>query len=295
MRELSLFSGAGGGVLGTRLLGWETVGYVEQNPYCQTILSARIKDGTLHEGPVFSDINAFISEGYADAYKGMVDVITAGFPCQPFSVAGSGKASSDPRNCWPQTIEVIRKVKPRFCLLENVPGLLSRKHRYFETILKDLAKSGYDARWKVISASEVGAPHKRARLWIVAFNSNNLSMGREERTGEGIQSIFKESERQESQHLRESIPESGNVAYPKSIGMEGSGTNGKQESQLQAEQGLPRRNGTRGGTVYWETEPNVCRVANGVANWVDRLKAIGNGQVPEVVATAWEVLTSTWD
>ena len=244
MRELSLFSGAGGGVLGTRLLGWETVGYVEQNPYCQTILSARIKDGTLHEGPVFSDINAFISEGYADAYKGMVDVITAGFPCQPFSVAGSGKASSDPRNCWPQTIEVIRKVKPRFCLLENVPGLLSRKHRYFETILKDLAKSGYDARWKVISASEVGAPHKRDRLWVVAFNSNTGS-----KRLEGWESSVRESEEHSSSS----------------------------------------------GSCWWETEPNVGRVANGVANRVDRLKAIGNGQVPEVVATAWEVLTSTWD
>ena len=287
MRELSLFSGAGGGVLGTGLLGWKTVGYVEQNSYCQTILSARIKDGILHEGPVFGDINAFISEGYADAYKGMVDVVTAGFPCQPFSVAGSGKASSDPRNCWPQTIEVIRKVKPRFCLLENVPGLLSRKHRYFETILKDLAKSGYDARWKVISASEVGAPHKRDRLWIVAYPKS------EQRNGLNDDARISVEERPVSKSGDSSRQET--MAYSESIRMEGSGTNGKQESQLQAEQGLPRRNSTRGGTVYWETEPNVGRVANGVANRVDRLKAIGNGQVPEVVATAWEVLTSTWD
>ena len=87
MKELSLFSGAGGGVLGTQLLGWETIGYVEYNEYCQRVIRQRIEDGYLDEAPIFSDVNAFISEGYADAYKGMVGVISAGFPCQPFSVA----------------------------------------------------------------------------------------------------------------------------------------------------------------------------------------------------------------
>tara|TARA_R110002020_G_scaffold306918_1_gene522802 strand:- start:47 stop:811 length:765 start_codon:yes stop_codon:yes gene_type:complete len=235
MKELSLFSGAGGGVLGTQLLGWEAIGYVEYNEYCQQVIAQRIEDGCLDNAPIFSDVNAFISEGYADAYKGMVGVISAGFPCQPFSVAGKKAAKDDPRNCWPQTLDIIRRVRPRYCLLENVGGLLSRKHRYFETILKDLAESGYDAWWKIISAAEVGAPHKRDRLWVVAHASSERLEGRELPIGE------------EEEYA------------------------------------------TTGSTCWWDTEPRVGRVAHGMAHRVDRLKALGNGQVPAVAATAFKV------
>src|SRR5688500_7095349 len=119
MRELSLFSGAGGGLLASKwLLGWMTVAYVEINDYCQRVLRQRIDDGLLDDAPIFGDIRAFIAEGYADAYQGMADVVTGGFPCQPFSVAGKQRAGSDERNMWPETIEVIRRVQPRWCLLE---------------------------------------------------------------------------------------------------------------------------------------------------------------------------------
>lgn len=167
MRELSLFSGAGGGLLGTHhLLGWETVGYVEIEDYCQRVIKQRIADGLLPEAPIFSDIRAFISEGYAASYTGMVDVITGGFPCQPFSVAGKQAGENDPRNMWPQTIEAIRIVRPRYCFLENVPGL--RVSGYFGTVLKDLHQARYDARWITLGADDVGAPHRRKRLWIMA-------------------------------------------------------------------------------------------------------------------------------
>ena len=167
MRELSLFTGAGGGLLGTHhLLGWETVGYVEIEDYCQRVIKQRIADGLLPEAPIFSDIRAFISEGYAASYTGMVDVITGGFPCQPFSVAGKQAGENDPRNMWPQTIEAIRIVRPRYCFLENVPGLLVSG--YFGTVLKDLHQARYDARWITLGADDVGAPHRRKRLWIMA-------------------------------------------------------------------------------------------------------------------------------
>jgi len=173
MKELSLFTGGGGGVVGTKLLGWTTIGYVEYEKYCQKIIEQRITDGILDAAPIFGDVRKFISEGYAEAYKGMVDVITAGFPCQPFSVAGKGLAEDDPRNMWPQTIEVIRLVRPRYALLENVAGLLA--HEYIRQIFGDLAESGYDCRWKVLSAAEVGAPHKRDRLWILAHSKVKYS------------------------------------------------------------------------------------------------------------------------
>ena len=91
MNELSLFSGAGGGLLGTMLLGFRPIGYVEWDDYCQRVLAARIRDGFLSDAPIFGDIKTFISDGYAASYTGLVDVITAGFPCQPFSVAGKRK------------------------------------------------------------------------------------------------------------------------------------------------------------------------------------------------------------
>jgi DNA (cytosine-5)-methyltransferase 1 len=179
MNELSLFSGSGGGLLGTKSLGFNHVGYVEWDGYCQQVIAQRIKDGLLDEAPIFSDVKAFASEGYASQYKGVVDVITAGFPCQPFSVAGKREASNDERNMWPATMEIIKAIRPQFCLLENVPGLLSatvddsagRSIHYFGEILRDLAQSGYDARWCLLGADDVGARHRRKRLWILAYST----------------------------------------------------------------------------------------------------------------------------
>ncbi len=177
MKELSLFSGAGGGILGTKLLGWTTIGYVEYEKYCQKSLKQRIYDGILDAAPIFGDIKKFISQGYAEAYQGMVDILTAGFPCQEFSVAGQRKGSSGERNMWPETWECIRIIRPDQVLLENVPGLLTSSVeadpevfiQYFGSVCGDLAEIGYNnIRYCVLGADDVGAPHRRKRLWIVA-------------------------------------------------------------------------------------------------------------------------------
>lgn len=179
---LSLFSGACGGDLGVQqLLGWKCKGYVEYEKYCQKIIKQRIKDGLLDAAPIFGDINNFISEGYAEIYKGMVIGITAGFPCPPFSVAGKRKGADDPRNMWPQTIEVVQIVKPEYVFLENVSGLLSSKSgvdeitgrpiSYCTTIFRDLVEAGYNSVWKMLGASDIGAPHRRKRLWILAYTN----------------------------------------------------------------------------------------------------------------------------
>ena len=187
MNYLSLFSGAGGGDLAFQHLikpKWRCVGYVEYEEYCQKVLKQRIKDGLLDAAPIYGSIQNFHSYGYAELYKGVVDFITAGFPCQPFSVAGKQAGEDDPRNMWPQTIETIRIIKPKFAFLENVPGLLSSKSgvdeitgrpiSYCATIFRDLAEIGYDARWTTLGASDVsfGASkgrHRRKRLWILAY------------------------------------------------------------------------------------------------------------------------------
>ena len=152
-------------MLGTKyFLGWRTVGYVEWNDYCQRVIKARISDGLLDDAPIWDDVKTFDGT----PWRGLVDVITAGFPCQPFSVAGKQQAGDDLRNGWPDTIRIIREVQPAWVFLENVPGILAASHGYFGTVLRELAESGYDVRWRVLSAAEVGAPHKRDRVWIVA-------------------------------------------------------------------------------------------------------------------------------
>lgn len=172
MRELSLFSGAGGGLLASILLGFRTVCYVEYDAYCQRVIQARIREGFLHDAPIWDDVRTFDGRPWA----GLVDVITAGFPCQPFSSAGHRRGADDPRNMWPSTARIIREVGPRLVFLENVPALLGPVRRngriirpsYFGDILSDLAESGYDVRWSCLSAAEVGAPHGRNRVWVLA-------------------------------------------------------------------------------------------------------------------------------
>ncbi len=163
LRELSLFTGAGGGLLAGRLLGFRTVCYVEFNPYCIEVLKARIADGHLCDAPIWDDIKTFNGRPWA----GQVDIITAGFPCSPFSIAGKQKGEDDPRNMWPDTIRVIREVRPEWCFLENVPALLAGTHGYFGRILADLAKIGYCVAWRIFSARDAGAPHLRKRLWVL--------------------------------------------------------------------------------------------------------------------------------
>ena len=273
MNELSLFSGAGGGVLGTKLLEWKHIGYVENNEYCQKVLRQRIKDGILDEAPIFGDIRAFISEGYAARYKGLVDVITAGFPCQPFSVAGKGLGEKDDRNMWPDTIECLRIIRPQFALFENVPGFLASG--YCGTIFRDLAEAGYNARWCVLGAGDCGANHRRKRLWILGYSV---------RSGFSGQSWGRTRAEPENRYLQ---LEKADVSDTESKRLEGKNTEREQQARRRSLQ-YPERN-------WWSVEPDVGRVANGVASRVDRLKAIGNGQVPVVVATAWRLLTNDLD
>jgi len=189
--ELSLFSGAGGGVLASKLLGHRIIGYVEYNDYCQRVLRQRIEDGYIDNAPIFTDVREFAQSGAAREYRGFADVVTAGFPCPSFSVAGARKGADDPRNMWPATIEVVRQVQPEVCFFENVPGLLSigagemddptdgHVHGYFGDILRDISESGYSARWCVLGADDVNGKHRRKRLWIKCKRMANTNSKRE--------------------------------------------------------------------------------------------------------------------
>lgn len=179
INELALFAGIGGGLIGTHhFLKWKCVCAVERIPYRQESLLRRQRDGLLPLFPIWNDVRTFDGK----PWRGIVDVVTAGFPCQPFSISGKQEGEKDERNMWPETIRIIREVGPDFAFLENVPGLLS--FDYFGTILGDLAEAGYDAVWTTISSKNLGAPHKRNRLWILAHTHEISSYSFEYEKGE---------------------------------------------------------------------------------------------------------------
>lgn len=277
LKELSLFTGAGGGLLGTKLLGWQHIGYVENENYCQKVLHQRIADGILDAAPIFGDIQEFIREGYAEAYKGMVDVITAGFPCQPFSVAGCGLAEKDERNMWPETIECLRIIRPPYAFLENVPNVFN--HKYIQRIFGDLAESGYCVRYRPLSAADVGAIHPRKRQWFLAADYSRVGCNRGSFKGQGIQGY------QTCNENKSGITNS-NCFSERDKGM--------CEKKVSRKQGLSGWEGIRSLSDLRGRpdipQPLICRMDVRTSRGVDRIRAIGNMQVPKVVATAWKLL-----
>ena len=162
MNELALFAGAGGGILGGKLLGWRTVCAVEWEPYAACVLAARQNDGLLPAFPIWDDVQTFDGR----PWRGRVDVISGGFPCQDISVAGKGAGITGERSgMWRHMARIVGEVRPRFVFVENSPALITRG---LGVVLGDLAALGYDCRWTVLGAADVGAPHQRDRFWLVA-------------------------------------------------------------------------------------------------------------------------------
>lgn len=264
---LDLFSGAGGAAYFAKLKGFTTIGYVENDEYCQKVIKQRIEDGIFNDAPIFSDVRTFDGRPYC----GKVDLITGGFPCQPFSVAGKRAGQGDSRNLWPDTIRIIREVRPKQCFLENVPGLLSSG--YFGKILSNLSESGFNAKWKVLSAAEVGAPHYRFRLWIYAETTNAHSFrGR----------VKSQSKLKENKTNFKHYGQKKDVSNSECKGLEGQQLPLREKKKITA----------TGSSCWWAVEPNVGRVVHGLANRKHRIKALGNGWVPQVASTAWEILTA---
>jgi len=162
-RELALFSGGGGGILGAVLAGHRIVCAVELDAYARSVLIARQNDGTLEPFPVWDDVRDF--DGYE--WRGLVDVVSGGFPCQDISQAGRGAGiGGEQSGLWREMARIVRDVRPRFVLVENSAMLTIRG---LGTVLGDLASMGFNARWGVLSAAGAGAPHLRERIWILAY------------------------------------------------------------------------------------------------------------------------------
>ncbi len=271
MNELALFAGAGGGILGGHLLGWRTVCAVERDAYAAQVLAQRQNDGALPAFPIWSDVCSFDGK----PWRGLVDVVSGGFPCQDISAAGSGTGIDGARSgLWSEMARIIGEIRPAVVYVENSPLLVGRG---LAVVLGDLAEMGYDAQWCIVSASDVGAPHQRDRCWIVA----HAIEGRCDQGG---------------LHFRERSSLSKSC-FSIPIMADARGEHGERivtgGTDTQVRRGpIERQTGSRGdGIRRWPAEPGMGRVANGVANRVDRIKALGNGQVPRVAATAFTLLS----
>lgn len=241
LRELALFAGAGGGILGGKLLGWRTVCAVEIEPYAASVLMQRQNDGILCPFPIWDDIRTFDGR----PWRGIVDVVSGGFPCQDISVAGKGAGLDGARSgLWSEMRRVIGEVRPRFVFVENSPMLASRGG---VRVIADLAALGYVGRWGTMGAGAVNSVCEGERFWIVATQADSTML--------------------ESLDLQKYF-----VAY----------------------QEEPRRRQYSGAISEMLSQDDYSRVKRNpyeVAAQMDRLKAIGNGQVPAVAALAWRVLT----
>lgn len=265
-----LFSGIGGFSLAAHWMGWRTAWFSEIDPYASRVLAHHWPDV-----PNLGDIRAIDWTTVAP-----VDVLTGGFPCQPHSLAGKRQGSNDERDLFDEIIRCAGVLRPRVLVLENVPGLFtSDSGRFFGRVLGAVAALGYDAEWRVLSAADVGAPHRRERVWIVAYAA---SVSEREPQHQAVVVAPGRLARLESASGCRglSVSRSGaSMADPNVTRLEGRGE-GRAHAGRRAASGHagPSRVGTG---RQWETEPDVGRVADGVPSRMDRLRCLGNSIVPQ--------------
>jgi DNA (cytosine-5)-methyltransferase 1 len=300
LNVVDLFSGIGGFTLGLESTGYfKTIQFVENEKWCQKILNKNFSEVPIHE-----DIKT---------YKGCdADVVVGGFPCQPFSIAGKGKAIQDDRHLWPHMFRVIKETKPTWVIGENVRNIISISDgMVLEQVYLDLESEGYEVQSFIIPASAVNAPHQRYRTWIVAYSRRTLQSRtklrkeNENEVGKGYANQSERSSKTSESDVADTkskrARENNEGLWSRTSGVSrGQRTSGTEEDVADTDsKGLQRteQHETYNGETktqyttakcfeekgyYWEFEPNVGRVANGIPNRVDRLRGLGNAIVPQI-------------
>ena len=273
LRHGSLFSGIGGFDLAAEWMGWENIFQVEKDDWCRKVLAKNFP-----KTERFTDIKDFT--GYE--YTNRIDVISGGFPCQPFSVAGQRKGKDDDRYLWEEMLRVIATIKPTYVVGENVTGIIGLA---LDTVLSDLEAQDYTTETFIIPACGKNAWHRRDRVWIVAY-ANSIGRQNEQKengqplcNGNGNDTIEKQSRGQQQCRTDKSSYVFSNTA---SSGQSGQGEcsigfSSKENGEREADNVV-----TNGFNGQWATEPELGRVAYGIPDRMDRLKGLGNAIVPQV-------------
>lgn len=269
MKILDLFSGIGGFSLAGRWAGMDTIAFCEIDNFCQKVLAKNFPGV-----PIYNDIKKLKGNEFES-----VDIVTAGFPCQPFSVAGSRKGKEDDRFLWPELIRLVREVKPKYCLFENVNGIINIA---LDEVLIDLENSEYKTEAFIIPACALNAPHRRDRVWIIAY-PKGFGYGRRGNNANcknGKRKIYQEiknnrnniwSETSASPAILQQVITDSNFSGFKKL--------------VPAE--IANFKGFNAGDVIanwskWTDEPSICGMDDGLPNRLDRIKALGNSIVPQV-------------
>lgn len=260
----SLFAGIGGFDLGLERAGMSAAWQVEKEPWCRHILNRHWPYVPCHD-----DIRDVKGVDLAP-----VDVVCGGFPCQDISSAGQGVGIGGARSSlWKEYARLVDELRPRYVVVENVAAL---RRRGLDVVLGDLSALGYDAEWDCLRASDFGAPHRRDRIWIVAYpNGEGLEVGGGV-SGDACPQLAT-VERSGTAPPRVFYP---TLANPNSSTRNGTGPPSETLPESEAIERLGRRSSGAGST--WTTEPDMGRVANGVPSRVDRLRGLGNALVPQI-------------
>jgi DNA (cytosine-5)-methyltransferase 1 len=257
LTHLDLFSGIGGFALAAKWNGYRTLAFCDNEPYAQAVLKKHWPDVPCHQ-----DIREVRGELYAG-----VTLLTGGFPCQPFSVAGKQRGKDDNRYLWPEMLRVIREAKPTWIIGENVAGIVNLA---LDQVCTDLEAEGYEVEPIIIPACAVDAPHRRDRVWIVA-NSNGGQFSQCKSKRKSVQMLSESGERV-----------CDDVANAISKGSQGTEFTSTFSQNSRASRPTSERPCANWAT--WLPEPDVGRVANGIPNRSHRLKGLGNAIVPQVAA-----------
>ena len=290
LQTLSLCTGYGGIERGLELAGEKlrVLAHVEIEAFACANLVAKMEAGELDPAPIWANLKTLPGHVFRDA----VDLLTGGYPCQPFSAAGKRQGADDPRHLWPHICRIIDEVRPRRCFFENVEGHISLGLR---EVLADLEARGYPTTWGLFSASEVGAPHQRKRVFILA---DSTSPRLERTTGESVQGGVSRSAITSQELADTNNGGSRQNQQPTELRTTGtkqsprSSRDGVQSGEVQQVTKWPARPGQE--QHNWEQprtiEPGLGRATNGAASRVDRLRLLGNGVVPQTSALAWRCL-----
>lgn len=311
MNHLALFNGIGGFQLAAYWCGWNNVAHCEIDKKCNKVIAKHFSGSILHE-----DIKKFDATGY----RGAIDIISGGFPCQPFCFAGKRKGKDDDRSLWPEMLRIIREIHPAWVVCENVPGIISME---LDAVLDDLENEKYTTQTFIVPASGVGAWHRRDRVWIVAnatgarklgergnggnqkeengmwttqFNGNNESRASSNAdTNECERRRSGEVKCEKGTHKKHEDKREWNRRDIIGIGSEGDASHADSERRCSwktrkqnAEDAWKSHGHPLAGG--WRSEPGICGVADGFPGRVDRLKQLGNAIVPQIAYVIFKTI-----
>jgi len=306
MYALDLFSGIGGNSLGLKDY-IKTIAYCESDRHAQAVLLSRMSIGDLPIAPICTDITQLDGR----LFKGKVDIIIAGFPCQDISIAGNGIGLEGKRSIlFFEIMRLARQIQSTFIFLENVNAIRTRG---LDTVIQELTEAGYDCRWTMLSAASVGAPHKRERWFLLAHSKGVGSRGEvrnlssqdaeEQRSQDELEDTSREfiaaSKRSSvlaySEYDGRLGDEIGRVVKEeifndkeRSIGLGQS--EGSSSLRMLSNKFIQTRQQLSSSHAWWAVEPNVGRLVDGIPFRVERLKRLGNAVVPQQVKKAFEIL-----